>query len=75
MGDITYRHAQHRVRSALEQRLEAADTPTETRATYDDAIDRLLRIAIDEEELDRLAADLAIDVTTIDWPDDTNHHQ
>lgn len=75
MGDLAFNHAQNRVRTALNQRLEVAETPPDQHAVYEDAIDRLLRIAIDSEELDRVAADFAIDVTAIDWPDDTLHSQ
>jgi hypothetical protein len=73
MGDLAYRHAQNRVRTALSQRLETADTPADQHATYEDAINRLLRIAIDSEELDRIAVDLVVDPDAIDWPDDTSH--
>jgi hypothetical protein len=75
MGDLTHNHAQTRVRTALNQRLEAAETPSDQHAVYEDAIDRLLRIAVDSEELDQLAADFALDVTALDWPDDTHHNQ
>jgi hypothetical protein len=69
MGDLTHNHAQTRVRTALNQHLEAAETPPDQHAVYEDVIDRLLRIAIDEEELDRLATNLAIDPDAIDWPE------
>lgn len=68
MGSLTYQRAWARFQTALEQRLETSETPASQRAVYQDAVDRLVRIAIDEEELDRVARELAVDPDTIPFP-------
>lgn len=69
MGDLTFERAQQRVRTALQQRLETTDSAHDTATIYEETVDRLLRIAIDEEELDRVAHELAVDPDAIEWPD------
>jgi hypothetical protein len=71
MGSLAHHRAQNRVRTALTQRLDAAPADEHT-VHYDETIERLLRIALDAEELNRVAHELALDPTEIDWPSDTH---
>lgn len=69
MGSLTRMNAQNRFKDALSQALNAADSPEERESVYNNAIEQLARIAMDEEELHRVAVNMAEDPTTIDWPD------
>lgn len=68
MGSLTRMRARNRLQTALEQRLATVDTPDATRAIYQDAVDRLCRIALDDAELDRLAREFAVDPESISFP-------
>lgn len=68
MGSPSYQRAWARLQTALEQRLETDETLADQRAVSQDVVDRLVRIAIDEEELDRVAQELAVDPDKIPFP-------
>lgn len=68
MGSLTHMRARTRLQTALEQRLAIADTPAAKRTVYQDAVNRLARIAIDAAELDRVAWALAVTPESIAFP-------
>lgn len=57
--------AWNRLQTALEHRLATADTPAAKHAVYQDVVDRLARLAIDEAALDRVARDVAVSPAVI----------
>lgn len=69
MGSLTRMRARNRLQTALEQRLATADTPAATHAIYQDVVDRLSRIALDDAEVDRIARALAVRPDSIAFPD------
>lgn len=69
MGSLTRMRARNRLQTALEQRLATADTPAAKRAIYQDAVDRLCRIALADAEVDRLAREFAVNPESIAFPD------
>jgi len=68
MGSLSRHRAQQRFRDALKQQLSNTPTPTEVHSTYEEAIEELLGIAIDAEELNKAACRLATDPDAIDFP-------
>jgi hypothetical protein len=62
-------NAQNRFKQALEQRLPDNPSPSETHSTYNEAIEELLKIAIDSEELDRVSREFASNPDAIDFPE------
>jgi hypothetical protein len=69
MGSLTRGRAENRFTTAFQQRLEAAETAEERENAYKEAIDELVAVAMDEEELHRIAVYLAEDPEEIEWPD------
>lgn len=69
MGSLTRLRARNRLQIALKQRLATADTSAARRAVYQDVVDCLARIAIDEAELDRVARDVAVAPAANPFPD------
>lgn len=69
MGSLSRHRAANRFQTALQQRLDAASDPNEAQQAYDDALEGLIKIAIDEIELDRVAWELATNPDTIDFPE------
>ena len=59
MGSLSQHRAANRFQTALQQRLDAASDPNEAQQAYDDALEALVSIAIDEIELDRIAQEFA----------------
>lgn len=55
---MTMQRARNRFREALTEQLEAAETQSEQDRVYNEAIEKLVKIAIDEEELDRVTGEL-----------------
>lgn len=70
MGSLSRHRAWARLQTALEQRLEQAATPADRATVYQDVVDRLVRIASDEVELDRIAREIAVSPATIPFPHD-----
>lgn len=70
MGSLSRHRAWARLQTALEQRLEQAATPTPRATVYQDVVDRLVRIASDEVELDHIAREIAVSPATIPFPHD-----
>lgn len=68
MGSLSRMRAQNRFKEALDQRLPANPSPSETHTVYREAIEELLKIAIDAEELDGASQRLAADPDAIDFP-------
>jgi hypothetical protein len=69
MGSLSRHRAANRFQTALQQRLDAASDPNEAQQAYDDALEGLIKIAIDEIEFDRVAWELATNPDTIDFPE------
>ncbi|MFA9517033.1 hypothetical protein ACERIT_07425 [Halopenitus sp. H-Gu1] len=69
MGSLSRHRAQQRFREALDQRLPDTSSPTETHSAYEEAIEELLGIALDADELNKAACRLATDPDAIDFPD------
>jgi hypothetical protein len=69
MGTLSHHRAANRFQTALQQRLEAASDPNAAQQAYDDALEALISIAIDEVELDRAARALATDPDAFDFPE------
>jgi hypothetical protein len=69
MGSLSRHRAQQRFKEALDQRLPDNPSPNETHSIYHEAIDELLSIAIDAEELDAASHRLATDPDAIDFPE------
>jgi hypothetical protein len=69
MGSLSRHRAQHRFKEALDQRLPNNPSPSETHSVYNEAIEELLKIAIDAEELDGVSHRFATDPDAIDFPD------
>lgn len=74
MGSLAHMRARTRLQTALEQRLAIADTPAAKRAIYQDAVNRLVRIAVDAAELDRVAWALAVTPDSIAFPEQPAEH-
>jgi len=68
MGSLSQHRAQQRFKQALGQRLPDTPSPSETHSAYEEAVEELLRIAIDAEELDKAARRVATDPDDIDFP-------
>lgn len=68
MGSLSHQRAENRFQTALQQRLDAASDPNAAHQAYDDALEALITIVIDEVELDRAARTLATDPDAIDFP-------
>jgi hypothetical protein len=69
MGSLSQQRAANRFQTALQQRLDVASDPNEAQQAYDDALEALINIAIDEIELDRVARELATNPDAIDFPE------
>lgn len=69
MGSHSRQRAANRFQTALQQRLDATSDPNEAQQAYDDALEGLIKIAIDEIELDRVAWELATNPDAIDFPE------
>jgi hypothetical protein len=69
MGSLSQQCAANRFQTALQQRLDVASDPNEAQQAYDDALEALINIAIDEIELDRVARELATNPDAIDFPE------
>jgi len=69
MGSLSRQRAANRFQTALQQRLDVASDPTEAQQAYGDALEALIKIAIDEVELDRVARGLATNPDAIDFPE------
>lgn len=69
MGSLSRHRAQQRFRKALDQRLPDTSSPTETHSAYEEAIEELLGIALDADELNTAACRVATDPDAIDFPD------
>jgi len=69
MGSLSRQRAANRFQTALQQRLDSASDPDEAQQAYEDALEGLVTIAIDEVELDRVARELAITPGAIDFPE------
>lgn len=67
MGDLSRHRAKARFNEALAQALCETDDEREMKYVYSDAIDRLADIAMDEEELERVAKEIATDPSAIDF--------
>ena len=67
MGTRSHHRAANRFQTAPQQRLEAASDANAAQQPYDDALEALISIAIDEVELDRAARALATDPDDIDF--------
>ena len=72
MGSLSRHRAQHRFTEALDQRLPTNPSPSETHSVYCEALDELLGIVIDVEELDAARRRLAPDPNAIDFPSTPN---
>jgi|GEM_PF-6429311 len=68
MGSLSQHRAANRFQTALQQRLDAASDPNEAQQAYDDALEALVSIAMDEIELDRIAQKFATNPNAIDFP-------
>jgi hypothetical protein len=68
MGSFSRQRATNRFQTAFQQRLDAASDPNEAQQAYDDAIEGLVSIVIDETELDRVSRNLAANPDAIDFP-------
>lgn len=69
MGSLSRHRAEQRFRKALDQRLPDTSNPTGTRPAYEEAIEELLGIAFDTNELNKAACRLATDPDAVDFPD------
>ena len=69
MGSLSQHRAANRFQTTLQQHLDAASDPNEAQQAYDDALEALINIAIDEIELDRVARELATNPDAIDFPE------
>jgi hypothetical protein len=68
MGSLSQHRAANRFQTTLQQHLDAASDPNEAQQAYDDALEALVSIAIDEIELDRIAQEFAINPDAIGFP-------
>ena len=68
MGSLSQHRAANRFQTALQQRLDAASDPNEAQQAYDDALEALVSIAMDEIELDRIAQEFATNPDAIGFP-------
>lgn len=68
MGSFSRQRAANRFQTAFQQRLDAVLDPNEAQQAYDDVIEGLVSIAIDETELDRIARNTATNPDNIDFP-------
>jgi hypothetical protein len=68
MGSFSRQRAANRFQTAFQQRLDAVSDPNEAQQAYDDVIEGLVSIAIDETELDRIARNTATNPDAIDFP-------
>lgn len=68
MGSSARQRTAKRFQTALQQRLDAVSDPNEAQQAYDDVIEGLVSIAIDETELDRIARNIATNLDAIDFP-------
>ncbi len=68
MGSFSRQRAANRFQTAFQQRLDAVLDPNEAQQAYDDVIEGLVTIAIDETELDRVARNIATNPDDIDFP-------
>jgi hypothetical protein len=76
MGSFSRQRAANRFQTAFQQRLDAASDPNEAQQAYDDAIEGLVSIAIDETELDRdRDYDVGVCPGTLDSENDTTNVQ
>ena len=69
MGSLARHRAANRFQTALQQRLDAASNQSEVQQAYDDALEALIKIALDDVELDRVARELSINPDVIDFPE------
>jgi hypothetical protein len=77
MGSMTLMRAQNRFTDALQQKLDTVETAEEREGVYKTAIDELVKVAMDGEEIHRIAVYLAEDPEALDWPDgfDIDEHR
>jgi hypothetical protein len=69
MGSLSHHRAANRFQIALQQRLDVASDPNEAQQAYEDALEGLICIVIDEIELDRVARELATNPDAIGFPE------
>jgi hypothetical protein len=69
MGSLSRHRAQQRFKEALDQRLPDNPSPGETQSVYNEAIEELLKIVIDSEELDGVSQRFATNHDAINFPD------
>ncbi len=69
MGSLSRHRAQQRFRKALDQRLQDTSSPTETYSAYEEAIEELIGLALNADELNKAACRVATDPDAIDFPD------
>jgi len=69
MGSLTRQRSRERFYDALQQRLRRAENSVKKQQVCSEAIDKLVDIAIDEEELDRVSRELAVRPEEIEFPD------
>jgi pyruvate/oxaloacetate carboxyltransferase len=62
-------NARNRFKEALDQRLSDKPSPTETHTVYNEAIEELLKIAIDSVEIDDVSRQFASNPDAIDFPE------
>lgn len=69
MGSFSRQRAANRFQTAFQQRLDAASDPNEAQQAYDDALEALIKITLDDVELDRVARELSTNPDVIDFPE------
>lgn len=69
MGSFSRQRAANRFQTAFQQRLDAVLDPNEAQQAYDDALEALIKITLDDVELDRVARELSTNPDVIDFPE------
>jgi hypothetical protein len=69
MGSLSRHRAKQRFRKTLDQRLPDTSNPTGTRNAYEEAIEELLGVAVDTNELNKATCRLTTDPDAIDFPE------
>jgi len=68
MGSLSRQNARNRLFDAVDERLEQADGPEERESVLNQSLDSLAHIAIDCGEIDRVAQEIAIEDTDVEFP-------
>ena len=68
MGSLSQQKARNRLFDVVDERLEQADDPEERESIYNQTLDSLAHIAIDCEEIDRVAKEIAPEETDVEFP-------